>query len=114
MKDERLYAALGLVDALPLGRGREVKLAEKLLVNMLKHHAYTLAECRKDYCCCTPVRRPVAERGVAPLNCDSVRFRGTRRLKGGRANVRRKLYMAAVVSLPHNEMKNQTYWIAPY
>jgi transposase len=40
--------------------------------------------------------------GVAPLNCDSGRFRGRRRIKGGRANVRRKLYMAAVASLRHN------------
>lgn len=39
MKDERLYAALGLVDALRLGRAREIKLAEKLLVDMLKYHA---------------------------------------------------------------------------
>ena len=42
--------------------------------------------------------------GVAPLNCDSGRFRGRRRIKGGRANVRRKLYMAAVASLRHNPM----------
>ena len=40
--------------------------------------------------------------GVAPLNCDSGRFRGRRRIKGGRANLRRKLYMAAVASLRHN------------
>ena len=39
MKDERLYAALGLVDALRLGRAREIKLAEKLLVDMLKPNA---------------------------------------------------------------------------
>jgi len=40
--------------------------------------------------------------GVAPLNCDSGRFRGRRHIKGGRANVRRKLYMAAVASLRYN------------
>jgi transposase len=40
--------------------------------------------------------------GVAPLNCDSGRFRGKRRIKGGRANLRRKLYMAAVASIRHN------------
>jgi len=40
--------------------------------------------------------------GVAPLNCDSGRFRGRRRIKGGRANLRRKLYMAAVASLRYN------------
>jgi len=39
MKDERLYSALGLVDALRLGRARESKLAEKLLVDMLKYDA---------------------------------------------------------------------------
>ena len=40
--------------------------------------------------------------GVAPINCDSGRYRGTRRIKGGRANVRRKLYMAAVAAARHN------------
>ncbi len=54
MKDEKLYAALGLVDALRLGRAREIKLAEKLLVDRLKHNAQTLPECRKDHDCCTP------------------------------------------------------------
>lgn len=45
--------------------------------------------------------------GVAPMNCDSGRFRGKRRILGGRANVRRKLYMAAVASIRHNPtMKN--------
>ena len=38
MKDEKLYAALGLVDALRLGRAREIKLAEKLLIDMLKYN----------------------------------------------------------------------------
>jgi len=47
--------------------------------------------------------------GVAPLNCDSGRFRGRRRIKGGRANVRRKLYMAAVASLRHNPMIRDFY-----
>jgi transposase len=47
--------------------------------------------------------------GVAPLNCDSGRFRGRRRIKGGRANVRRKLYMAAVASLRHNDMIQEFY-----
>lgn len=40
--------------------------------------------------------------GVAPLNCDSGRFRGRRRIKGGRANVRHKLYMATVSAIRHN------------
>jgi hypothetical protein len=34
MKDEKLYAALGLVDTLRLGRARGIKLAEKLLIDM--------------------------------------------------------------------------------
>ena len=47
--------------------------------------------------------------GVAPLNCDSGHFRGSRRIKGGRANVRRKLYMAAVASLRHNPLMKDFY-----
>jgi transposase len=47
--------------------------------------------------------------GVAPLNCDSGHFRGIRRIKGGRANVRRKLYMAAVASLRHNPLMKDFY-----
>jgi hypothetical protein len=37
LKDERLYSASGLVDALRLDRTRESKLAEKLLVEMLRY-----------------------------------------------------------------------------
>lgn len=40
--------------------------------------------------------------GVAPVNCDSGKYRGRRRIMGGRADVRRSLYMAAVASLRHN------------
>lgn len=40
--------------------------------------------------------------GVAPMNCDSGRFRGIRRIVGGRASVRHKLYMAAIASIRHN------------
>ena len=47
--------------------------------------------------------------GVATLNCDSGRFRGRRRIKGGRADVRRKLYMAAVASIRHNPMMKNFY-----
>ena len=47
--------------------------------------------------------------GVAPLNCDSGQFHGRRRIKGGRANVRRKLYMAAVASLRHNPLMKDFY-----
>jgi transposase len=40
--------------------------------------------------------------GVAPLNCDSGQFRGRRRVWGGRAHVRRVLYMAALSAMQHN------------
>lgn len=40
--------------------------------------------------------------GVAPLNCDSGKYRGRRRIMGGRAEVRRSLYMAAVAALRYN------------
>jgi transposase len=40
--------------------------------------------------------------GVAPLNCDSGKYRGRRRIMGGRAEVRRSLYMAAVSALRYN------------
>jgi hypothetical protein len=45
MKDEKLYAALGLVDAIRLGRARESNLAEKLLIDMLRYDAQTPSEC---------------------------------------------------------------------
>jgi len=37
LNDEKLYSALGLVDAIRLGRVRESKLAEELLVHMLRY-----------------------------------------------------------------------------
>jgi transposase len=40
--------------------------------------------------------------GVAPLNCDSGTMRGRRVTWGGRANVRRALYMAAIAALRWN------------
>jgi len=40
--------------------------------------------------------------GVAPLNCDSGKYRGRRRIMGGRAEVRRSLYMATVAALRYN------------
>lgn len=40
--------------------------------------------------------------GVAPINCDSGKMRGKRITWGGRANVRRMLYMATVASTRHN------------
>jgi len=47
--------------------------------------------------------------GVAPMNCDSGCFRGKRRIVGGRADVRRTLYMAAVASLRHNPTIKKFY-----
>lgn len=40
--------------------------------------------------------------GVAPLNRDSGQYRGHRRIAGGRAHVRRKLYMGALVAMRCN------------
>ena len=40
--------------------------------------------------------------GLAPYNRDSGRFRGQRRIAGGRAPVRTALYMAALVARRHN------------
>lgn len=40
--------------------------------------------------------------GVAPLNRDSGKFRGKRRVWGGRANVRAALYMATLVAVRFN------------
>lgn len=47
--------------------------------------------------------------GVAPLNCDSGRYRGERRTWGGRAGVRRVLYMAALVATRWNPHIKQFY-----
>lgn len=40
--------------------------------------------------------------GVAPMNCDSGTWRGQRRIRGGRQNVRNTLYMAAVAAIRAN------------
>jgi transposase len=40
--------------------------------------------------------------GVAPFNCDSGRFRGRRRIRGGRATVRSVLYMATIAAMRCN------------
>lgn len=47
--------------------------------------------------------------GVAPLNCDSGKMRGKRITWGGRANVRRMLYMATVASTRHNPVIKAHY-----
>jgi transposase len=47
--------------------------------------------------------------GVAPLNCDSGKFRGKRAVWGGRASVRTALYMAALVGIRHNPVIKAFY-----
>jgi len=41
--------------------------------------------------------------GLAPFNCDSGTFRGTRRIWGGRVAVRNALYMATLVAIRFND-----------
>lgn len=47
--------------------------------------------------------------GVAPLNHDSGQFRGQRHIHGGRAAVRRVLYMAALAATQHNAILKAFY-----
>jgi transposase len=47
--------------------------------------------------------------GVAPFNCDSGKWRGTRRIWGGRASVRAVLYMATSVAVRHNPVLRELY-----
>lgn len=47
--------------------------------------------------------------GVAPLNRDSGMFRGRRMIHGGRANVRKVLYMAALVGTRRNPILRALY-----
>jgi transposase len=55
-------------------------------------------------------RRRIAKlAGLAPLNSDSGRWRGSRHIAHGRAPVRRALYQAAVVAARHNEHLRPLY-----
>ncbi|MYN28916.1 IS110 family transposase [Duganella levis] len=47
--------------------------------------------------------------GVCPFNRDSGKFRGKRRIWGGRASVRATLYMATLVATRHNPVIKQFY-----
>ena len=47
--------------------------------------------------------------GVAPLNKDSGKFRGKRRIYGGRAKIRCVLYMATLVAVRFNPVIKQFY-----
>lgn len=58
---------------------------------------------------CIPHRPLAALIGVAPLNQDSGRSRGRRRTWGGRAAVRRVLYMATLSAIRHNARMQATY-----
>jgi transposase len=46
--------------------------------------------------------RVAALAGAAPLNRDSGQMRGQHTISGGRADVRRTLYMATLVAVHHN------------
>ena len=54
-------------------------------------------------------RRIAALVGVAPLNRDSGQMRGQRSIWGGRADVRRTLYMATLVAVRHNPALKACY-----
>lgn len=54
-------------------------------------------------------RRIAALVGVAPLNRDSGQMRGQRSIWGGRAAVRRTLYMATLVAVRHNPALKACY-----
>ena len=47
--------------------------------------------------------------GVAPLNKDSGKFRGKRRIWGGRAKIRCALYMATLVAVRFNPVIKSFY-----
>jgi transposase len=58
----------------------------------------------------TLTRRQIASlAGLAPFNVDSGAFRGKRRIQGGRAFVRRALYMACVPALRFNPVVRAYY-----
>ncbi len=54
-------------------------------------------------------RQAAAIVGVAPLNRDSGKFRGSRRYWGGRAHVRAALYMATLVGVRYNPVLKAFY-----
>lgn len=47
--------------------------------------------------------------GVAPINRDSGKFRGKRQIRGGRAKLRRVLYMGTLVATTHNPVISVFY-----
>jgi transposase len=58
----------------------------------------------------TVVRHQIAAlAGVAPMNRDSGRYRGRRRIQGGRVEVRAPHYMACLVAIRHNPPLRRFY-----
>ena len=47
--------------------------------------------------------------GVAPMNCDSGKFRGKRQIWGGRSNLRSVLYMAIMTAIRFNPVIRDFY-----
>lgn len=47
--------------------------------------------------------------GIAPINRDSGKLKGTRHITGGRADVRTALYMATLAAIRHNPIIHQTF-----
>lgn len=54
-------------------------------------------------------RQAASLAGLAPFNRDSGKMRGKRTIYGGRTNVRRALYMAALVGTKHNHVLREFY-----
>ncbi len=57
----------------------------------------------------TPAKQLASLVGVAPLNCDSGRYRGKRRVWGGRAPLRTTLYMATISAVRCNPIVRAFY-----
>jgi len=47
--------------------------------------------------------------GLAPFNCDSGKMRGKRKIYGGRTEIRKALYMAALVATRYNDILKEFY-----
>ena len=47
--------------------------------------------------------------GLAPFNCDSGTMRGKRKIYGGRREIRKALYMAALVASRYNDILKDAY-----
>lgn len=54
-------------------------------------------------------RQVTALAGLAPYACDSGRYRGLRKIRGGRGVVRKILYMAALSAIRHNDAIKKFY-----